>query len=470
MSLNRRTLIQGLGLGGLTGLCPPLARAHAAGPKRLVFLLTPNGSNTEVNWGNSDPANAMERAMRPFEPYRSKMTMLDVLRNSPGDRPYCPHLDHDGDYVALLTGRIPRLPANWSEMERSAADNDKRRQTFSAWRPLESTGRSADLALADAVGDRNPMVMGIREVKRSLLASWEDAGNPAAIRSDPFQIFRQFFPDRQLPGSLDGGDTTSSEVLAAMRRRSVLDGMREQVRFLQQHLNNDERVELCRRMDTIRDLESQMVALEQDALERDLTSCSVPDIPGQGDPGGDDRDYRTLVDVNLKLLSQIVACNLRRTITAQFDRHGSRVVFDWLHDPTDNESLSENHHAYTHRGDTTGARRREVIHLWYAQQIAGFIGELDSIREGDGTVLDNTLVVWLHEQGNGTTHSRQEHGVVLFGGYGGKVRTGQRIRIARNARTLNDLYLTLFDLVGSPRASFGDPQFCNGPISEVLSG
>ena len=82
--------------------------------------------------------------------------------------------------------------------------------------------------------------------------------------------------------------------------------------------------------------------------------------------------------------------------------------------------------------------------------------------EGDGTLLDNTAVIWAHEQSNAGTHQRTDHPYVIAGSCGGAFKTGRAIHFGGAAHS--GLLIALANAMGVPTDSFGDPQFSNGPL------
>ena len=98
---------------------------------------------------------------------------------------------------------------------------------------------------------------------------------------------------------------------------------------------------------------------------------------------------------------------------------------------------------------------------WYAQVVANLIEQLDSVPEGDGTMLDNTLILWISEFGDGGTHDVTNLPVMLAGGVG-RLEHGRHIRAA--GKTTGDLYTSIFNLFGEQRDHFGRPELCSGGI------
>jgi hypothetical protein len=156
-----------------------------------------------------------------------------------------------------------------------------------------------------------------------------------------------------------------------------------------------------------------------------------------------------------------------------FGRSGAGHRFTWLGkefatDPILGASCqAKGFHAIAHREVDADSRAKLVrIHTWYAEQLAYFLGKLAAIPEAGGTMLDNTLVVWLNELGRGGDHSHEKIPWVIAGNAGGFLKTGQVVSFPDQPH--NRLLLTLCHAMGVAAESFGDPDYCKaGPLTGV---
>ncbi len=120
-------------------------------------------------------------------------------------------------------------------------------------------------------------------------------------------------------------------------------------------------------------------------------------------------------------MTAALACNLTSVASLQLKvGDNDNNPYPWL-------GITDSHHPLSHSGDGDLVARDKLtkIYTWYADRFAYFLGKLDAIPEGNGTLLDNTLVVWSSEIGKGNNHSFSKLPVVLAGGIGGKVVTGR---------------------------------------------
>jgi hypothetical protein len=148
----------------------------------------------------------------------------------------------------------------------------------------------------------------------------------------------------------------------------------------------------------------------------------------------------------------------------QWSGGGSAVVHSWADAPG-------SHHGISHgsEGVTASPEQRKQwlinIETWYASRFYDLCKGLDDIPDGNGTLLDSTAVLWIHEQSDGGSHLRKDMPYVLAGGCGGYFRTGRCVQF--NGTPHNNLLLTLADAMGVPTPTFGDPEFSTGPLAEL---
>jgi hypothetical protein len=240
------------------------------------------------------------------------------------------------------------------------------------------------------------------------------------------------------------------------RRQSVLDKVRDDFDRLNPRLGASDRMKLERHLDAIRELEQSLTA-----TGGPLEGCEVPPTPDTMDPLAND-NYPTVGRQQIDLLAMALTCDLTRVATLQWSTGQSGVRFSWL-------GHTEGHHSLSHEADNDGTVRTELVDInhWYAQQFAYLLDKLAEQPEGDGTLLDNTVVIWVNEQGNGQTHSSSSIPYVIAGSGGGYFRTGRYLDFAGLPH--NDLYVSCIHAMGHEEiTSFGIPDFCNGPLPNLV--
>ncbi len=131
-------------------------------------------------------------------------------------------------------------------------------------------------------------------------------------------------------------------------------------------------------------------------------------------------NYEAVGRLQMDILAEALACDTTRVATFQWDRAGSTVLFDWL------DGVSEHHHDLAHAND--GPQLRS-IGRWYHEQLAYFLQRLDSIPQGDKTLLDYTVLVWANGMRQGNRHNNVDLPVMLFGGGDGFFKTNRSVDV-----------------------------------------
>jgi hypothetical protein len=130
-------------------------------------------------------------------------------------------------------------------------------------------------------------------------------------------------------------------------------------------------------------------------------------------------------------------------------------------------NIQGNHHAISHdfAGSGTNYDAYNAIQTWYAKQFAYFLAKLDSVDEGDGTLLDHSIVLWATEIGESTMHDLTLMPYVLAGGAGGKIQMGRFIDWSNSKKDNNQMLVSIANAMGDEAlTSFGDPSGATGPL------
>jgi hypothetical protein len=117
--------------------------------------------------------------------------------------------------------------------------------------------------------------------------------------------------------------------------------------------------------------------------------------------------------------------------------------------------------------DVHAWNKLRIIRRWYMEQFAYLLSRLDAIQEGEGTMLDNTVVLLASEITQGNTHSHVDAPFLLAGSGGGYFKTGRHLNFAGDIPH-NNLLVSIMNAMGLPATTFGDPEFCSGPLVELI--
>ena len=187
-------------------------------------------------------------------------------------------------------------------------------------------------------------------------------------------------------------------------------------------------------------------------------SCVLPpasaDVASASNNGG----FPTQVTQMMDIATGLLACDVTRVLTLQISYAFSNVVHSWL-------GQTKGHHTMCHDGLDERVPLA-AIDTWYSQQVAYLLGKLDAVNEGSGTLLDNTLVVWGHENGT-TAHNGDNAPFMLAGKAGGALRTGRFLNFP--AKTPHAMLLVaVAQLMGLPLTSIGNIKPNSGPLAGII--
>ncbi|MBX3247375.1 MAG: DUF1552 domain-containing protein [Myxococcales bacterium] len=422
--LDRRRFLTALGLGAGSLYLPSVigrgsrAAAQAAPPTRIAFFITPHGM-VPPTWQMRDPGSLatdheldlrglaesdFSRTFQPLHSLRDKLLILDNLtmatsiaeskrvRNGNG---------HDGNEHHL--GQAHLLTSTWS-VQRSGST-------------AIGGGRSLDLTIGDAVGVPGRFANRIYGFRHQHPYSFAAANEPAPREESPSAAFRDlmgFLPSGPSEPSEPAPPTRAERLRAA--RGSVLDFAAGEFERTAPRLSREDRQKLERHRQLIRDLELSF-----------------------GGPGGGSGPVGRACDPNVTLEGNALRQFARLTALA-FSCDVTRVV-TYVTGHLQNADFGAPSHLNMHQdiahnstSDAGGYSPTMAEHMTnynraYAAQFATFLQELDSVPEGDGTLLDHTVVVWCTELSTGT-HWRDRMPRVLAGGAGGYFRTGRYVYYA----------------------------------------
>ncbi|MCB9523988.1 MAG: DUF1552 domain-containing protein [Myxococcales bacterium] len=416
------------GLAG-TLLAAPFTRlltgtAHAqdggAGPRRFMVFYGPNGT-VHAHWRpQGTPQDYRFQAggvLEPLAARKAQLLLVDGLDFATAD-------NHEGGQAAMLTnGGGERSPTRGASLDQVIADHIGGQSRF----PSLELGVLTDIWGAG------------RQTRMSYRAGAEIV-HPDA---DPRRVFERLF------GAVAG----SPEALARTRalRQSVLDTARDELADLHRRVGRAERQKLEAHLDALRSVEQQLFA-EQPG------TCDAPQSPARLNKDRND-DVPALLDAQLRLAVQALACGHTRVASVQLSHTVSPVVYSWL-------GIDDGHHALSHADDHQVAKVQQFVacERWVAERFDELLGLLAATPDPDvegASLLDTTLVLWPKEMGDPRLHTCRDVPFVLAGG---GIRGGRWLQVdTHHARLL----VSICQLFGLPLDTFGDPQAQQGPLAGV---
>jgi Protein of unknown function (DUF1552) len=428
--LHRRSFLKGMGavvaLPVLDAMTPALARAAQA-PVRLAFTYVPNGIVMN-DWTPAAEGAAYEftRILKPLEPFRQDMLVLSGLahRNGAalGDGPG----DHARAGASYLTGVHPRKTAgadiqNGISVDQIAAQHIGDQTRFA----------SLELGCDDSrtIGNCDS---GYSCAYTNSLA-WRGPATPMPPETNPRLVFERLFGDI---------DTSLSPEVRARRlryRRSILDLVSERTSQLSSDLGPSDKRKLDEYLTSIREIERRIERSEQDMAH--LT-------PGIDKPTGVPVEYPDYVNLMFDLQLIAFQTDQTRIVTMMMGREGSMRTYPEI-------GIPDPHHPLTHhRGNPDWIEKVTQVNSLHVKLFAGFIDKLKSTPDGDGSLLDHSMIVYGSSLSDGNRHAHDDLPVVMFG-RGGRFRMGSHMVYPKQTPMTN-LFLTLLDRMGVPSEKIGD--------------
>ncbi|MEN9581801.1 MAG: hypothetical protein RJA70_4810 [Pseudomonadota bacterium] len=426
-----------------------LSQAHAqneALERRFVVFFTPNGVVRDA-WlpygsGNSfqfvNPAAPSElRILAPLEAFKAKLNVLDGIEAKsrgfgPGGNGHDLGMGHMLTANELLVG--PSGKGEFGHLPDGSVSSPSIDQVLAEHLGKTTRFRSLEFGVISRL---NPA----RQLTSRM--SYRGAFEVVPPENDPREMFKSIF-------SGAGGSQEEVDRLH-LRRQSVLDKVTTDLESLKPKLGAADSAKLDSHLTSIRELEEQL-------NKAPVLLCTPPDEPPQLDPFSRE-NFPSIGELQMKLLTTALACDATRVATLQWSTAQSRIRHTWV-------GATDTHHSLSHEADDSAAARDELnrIDHWYAQQFAKLLTLLDGQDDVTGTLLDNSVVMWVNEQGNGDLHSQLNIPYVLAGSGRGALPTGRFLQL--NQASHADLYVSMMHAMGKTDTNtFGLAEVCKGPLA-----
>src|SRR5687768_2242213 len=415
MKLSRRTVLRGAGvtmaLPWLESLSAFAATGNSQFPKRFAVLFMGNGVN-ENHWGATGSGADMQLSLSlsPLEPIKKKINVINGLFNK--------HSTGQGIHPAQTGSLLSGAPIMRG--------------------PVIRAGITVDQMIANHVGQETlqpsivlaceqPMT-GYHETNFSMAysshISWQNADSPVPNEVYPALAFDTLFENR-----------------GSVRNLSILDRVRDSAAQLSREVSGSDKHKLDEFMTSVREVETRV---EGKWKNKPVFSM---DRPQNGLP----EDLREHTRLMCDVIALAFQTDKTRVASLLLARDLSALYYPFL-------DVRNGHHAASHDNLSDGYERISRFHL---SQLAYLASKLDSMPEGDGTVLDNSCLMFLSNLWNGSKHISTQLPVVLAGGLGGTLETGRSLdylTAGDENRKMCSLYLGIMDRMGIKLDSFGDAE------------
>jgi hypothetical protein len=420
-ALSRRTFLRGLGLSGaviriglpaLDAMFNPNGTAYAAANRqgsrdietRFVFWFNGNGI-PEKYWIPEDtgPDFQFTPCLNPLAPFRKDIHVITGL-DSPAARLPGPGNSHYPSMSALVSGQV---------YTGRGAGGPSIDQVIAGKLGQDSRFRSLQIGVCqESFGE---------SIQRNL--SWADRDRPLPPEMIPHRLFDRLFG--------------SKEEHWVSREKSILDAVQEDARAVKSRLGSQDQARLDEYLSSVRDLERSIASLPPEYK-------TVVERPPEG---GDLKDWPRIAKLQSDLLVHPLASRQTRVASYMLTKCQGLSRFPWL------GHTAERHHEYTHGQVETprGMRILRDICRWHVEEFAYLVGRMKATPEGEGTLLDHTCLLFVHEHAEANIHKNNNLATIVAG-HTGNLQTGLHTRMTG---TLGDLYLTLADeALGAQLGSF----------------
>ncbi len=283
--------------------------------------------------------------------------------------------------------------------------------------------------------------------------SYKAAGEPVTPIWKPRDAFTKVF------GAIGGGGDSDADTARRARDKSVLDVAAASLARYRQRLPSEDWLKLDRHLESVRSLEQKLTA--PPPTLPDTEACSPNQVPLTS-------DFPASARKHIDVLTQVLACNVERVVTLQLGGSGGGETFggsiNW---PSESIVYPMSQHVIAHDYDAnrnpTTIARRETIEATYYRTLAYLMSSLDAVPEGDGSMLDHTLILYC--KGMGENHAYNREVLFMLAGRAGGALTTNRY-LGRSGVPHNNLLVSVCNLLGlADVESFGESEFCGGPVS-----
>lgn len=433
--LSRRTVIRGLGTGIalplLDAMIPAgtaLAQTAAAPAPRFGFVYFPHGA-VNNRWTPTAAGTEFElpQILKPLEAFKADMTLVSGLRNKAAE----------GGAVHQIT------PGTWLSCGHPAEAGD-----------ASVLGISADQIAARQIGMNTPFpsLEYCVEVKRSSGACDPDFGcgfnssiafqsrnQPLPMEHNPTKVFYRLFGE--------GSNDEQRQAIAA-KSRSLLDFASENAAELQKTLGASDRALLDDYLYSVREIERQV----QKISEQDFSGIDIPESPTRVPP-----NYEDHINLMFDLMGIAWQANLTRVSTMMMAAEISMLTYNQI-------GVSDAFHPVSHhQNNPEKLDKLARIQTYHSTVFARFLERLKNIPDGDGSLLDHSILLYGSNMGNSDLHDANLLPSAVFGHAYGRIRGGQHIACAADTPLAN-LILTLLERGGINVESLGNS---NGLLREV---
>jgi Protein of unknown function (DUF1552) len=431
--LSRRTVLRGLGVSlalpwlEVTGTVAKAATA-AASPTRMAFIFVPNGVVMN-HWTPKTEGYGYElpSTLQPLAPVKDNLLVLTGLTHDKGRANDDGAGDHARSASVFLTGSQPRKTDG--EHIRSGISVDQL-----AAKAIGQNTRFSSLELGVDPGRMAGNCDSGYSCAYSSNISWSSESTPVGKEVNPRLVFERLFASGKV------SEVDKSQQQREALEKSILDFIADDAKRLQAKLGRNDNRKLDEYLTGVREIERRIGTRNKTKLDMDV-DYAIPDgIPG---------DYQDHMRIMCDLMVLAFQTDSTRIATMMFANAGDNKNYRSIGVPDGHHDLSH------HREDPEKLAKISKINQFHTRQLSYLLQKMKSIREGERTLLDNSMVVYGSGISDGNRHNHDNLPILLAGSGGGTIETGRHLRYDLETPVCN-LFMSMLDRVGVDAPFIGD--------------
>jgi hypothetical protein len=430
--LSRRHVLQGLGVAVslplLDAMIPAgvaLANTAAAPKPRIGFTYFPHGA-IQARWQPKETGTSFElpQILKPFEPYKQHMTVVSGLRNKAGESP-SPHAIIAGTWLGCVHPPVSQQPNAGISADQVAAK----------YIGQDTTLPSIELAGEGGGGACDPQF----GCAYSGTIAFRTPTQPLPMENNARKAFYRLFGQ---------GDNAGERHEIIEETGSILDMVTESAADLKRQLGTSDKRMVDDYLDSVRELERRVAKQK----EKETSGLKLPDAPS-----GVQEDFGKMLDTMFEMQVLAYQANVTRVTTFMMAKEVSMRTYNQI-------GVSDAFHPLSHhQNDPAKLDRLAKVQTYHSEAYARFLKRMASVQDGDGTLLDHSILVFGSNMSNSDMHNNDPLPIAVFGHGYGKIKGGQHLHYPQDTPLAN-LWVTLLQRAGIPVESHG---MSSGTLVEV---
>jgi len=425
--LSRRTVLRGIGCGvalplldAMVPAATALADTAAAAKPRLGFFYFPHGAIMEKWTPETVGRNfALSPILEPLEEVRSQLIVVSNIGNKPAES-RAVHALVPATWLSCVHPRESMTPDMAVTVDQIAAQHIGQQTPYPSLEVATAQGHGVGSACERGYG-----------CSYSGTLSFSTPSTPLPVESNPRQLFLRLFGQ---------GDSPEERGFITRQTTSLLDMIADETATLRAQLGPADRRTLDDYLASVREIERRV----RNAAHSDVAKLSLPEVPGATSENFDE---------HLNLMFDLIALAYQGNLT----RIQSFMIAPEVSEQTYNHiGVPDAFHALSHHANDEAKKARLVkIQRYHTQVFAKFVGKLARMPDGDGSMLDHSILLYGSNMSNSNLHNQYPLPTALVGGGCGRLKTGQHVSYPERTPLANVL-LTMLQRVDVPIEKVGD--------------